>query len=460
MMIEEWVMAAGIEDSEISITAAQIWRAEDTGPFLAKVFNLGGGATMIEASGEPPTTIRFQKPDERVGDIVVQTPLEVRDVTVGWRGGTVVLFPSTCLTAPVKLLQGDVCYSAREQAIKRHGLDSQRHGFAHMRFGGKTHKVYRQFEWAEPYIQGKLGLLMGRIRQIAPESVSVMFGHVHSDRDPDDDQSVGAFIGGVLGRMLMGANIGVETHPMCDNYHTADRIDYGAWASQLARASSLPITEVQHEASLMTRHLGNELIIKLMTDHPERIIQEGGNVYFDAGDDMIIELYDQIGDGMELGRQACVPFQAAWEMIRWDGAVVNAYYRDYLLSRFPDSMVAGWWRAEPSLSYQELTHKYVYSLPPEEREELKARKNAEIDQSFGVKIGAGMPTPMLDHLLARVDLSRVMTVDVLEGFYTAQFRKYEGLMRFLGIQFPHWRVSFDRGTGAMEALPLRAEDAV
>jgi hypothetical protein len=92
--------------------------------------------------------------------------------------------------------------------------------------------------------------------------------------------------------------------------------------------------------------------------------------------------------------------------------------------------------------------------------ELKTRKNGEIDLPFSAKIGAGMPTPMFDALIAGVDLGRVMTIDILEGFYDAQWLKFKRLMSFLGLEFPHWRISFNRQTGQIQPFHLRKEDTV
>ncbi|MBI2623522.1 MAG: hypothetical protein HYW65_03010 [Candidatus Liptonbacteria bacterium] len=458
MMIEEWIMAAGIEDEDISLTTAQVWRPKESGPFAAQVLNLGGGAVTVSSGGNYKTEI-FRGGQSFVGDINSQPFLEVRKFELSEQGGTLILFPQNWISLPSDMY-GHLTQSALEQTVMTHKYDPSRYGWAYMRIHPRTHLLYQAFKWTEEYVRQTLGPLVQRIREINPLSVSLMFGHVHSDRDPNEDQDTAAFIGGVLGRVLQGSGINVETNPMCDNYHVVDRIDYAEWLRRLAKASQLEITEVQHEGSLLTRHLGDELVSKVMTSHPEKIVRQGGNVYLDAGNGMMIELYDGIGDGTVPGRQACVPFQTAWEMVRWNSRAINTWYREYLLRQFPGSMVAQWWGEEPDATYQWLMHRRIYSKPPREREELKRKKNAEIDRPFNKKIGQGFPTPMLGALLGSVDLNRVMTIDVLEGFYDAQWLKFRRLMEFLKLPFPHWRISFNRQTGNIKPFHLREEDAV
>lgn len=190
---------------------------------------------------------------------------------------------------------------------------------------------------------------------------------------------------------------------------------------------------------MMTGHLGDELVARLMTAYPERIIR-GENIYFEGDDGRIIELYDGVKDGTVPGRQACVPYQVAWELTRLDREFVNAFYQQYIFKHFPKSMIGGWWAEEPTLTYQQLTQKHIYDKSSHDREDLKRRKRAEIDRPFNDKIKVGMPTPMFD--------------------YSDQWEKSKTLIGFLGFSWPHWRVLFNRQTGDVRVLNLRPEDTV
>lgn len=435
VLIEEWLMAVGAQDMELSVTAAQIF-AKDGGDFEVKFANVGGGSAVIRGTGEGKL-IEFPHGDRKaaIGDPMFQHPHSVETIPVA-KGDEIFVYPATG------------------------NLDPDTGGItgACTVVGPKKQVVHRPFAWTANDIAQGVAPLVEAVTAVRPARVELQFGHVHGDRDPDEDQVVGSRIAGILAQQLNEAVSGVKlaVRPMSDNYHVVDRLHFPSWVALLEEHSGLRVTEVNLEDALITRHLGDELIARLYQLHPSAIFAQGGNYYFRPPDvdDMVVELYDGVGldPATSRGRQACVPFQLGYELYRLNPDWVNAAYREYVMTNFPQSMVAAWWKDDSTATYQELMLQHVYLLPCGRRMALKAQVDAEIDRPYAAKCMSGK-TPMLDALLAATDVSLVALLHVLEGFYDAQERKSTTLWQTLGFpRVAQWRLTFNRHTGEMRVL--------
>jgi len=437
LMMEEWLMSMGIEDVGVSFVAVQVICKGD-GQFEAKLVNVGGGAVAIR--GSQSRIVHFDTKGQEygeglaVGRVDFQQPHHVRVLKVQ-PGDEIFVFPGTReLLADFKIVQLD-----RRQEVA-------------MTVSPKRHQRLATFEWTSGYIQARLSSLVDQIVALKPVRVDVQFGHVHGDREPGPDQEVGASIAGSFARMLEAKRIHIEARPMSDNYHVVDRLDFRRWIALLQQHSGLTITEITFEDALSSRHLGDEAIARLYRESPEKIIFRGGNYYFQAGPDMMVELYDGVTTPDVPGRQGCVPFQLGYELYRLNPVWMNAAYRRYIMENYPNSLVARWWSEWPGATYQKLMLKHVYMLPCDQRMMLKARIDAEIDRPYRVKCMSGQ-TPFLDGILTATDFTGVVLIHVLEGFYDAQELKSTTLWQALGLPKAfQWRISFNRHTGELKAL--------
>ncbi|MBI5123679.1 hypothetical protein HZA75_07510, partial [Candidatus Roizmanbacteria bacterium] len=301
------------------------------------------------------------------------------------------------------------------------------------------------------HVQEGLTTLIEELTAMKPSLVDIQFGHVHGDRDPDEDQVVGSVIAGTLAKALHQAGIATQQRPLSDNYHVLDRLDFPKWISLLQENSGLPITEVQFEDALITRHFGDQLIARLFKLRPDLIFEQGGNFYLrpEGQQNMAVELYDGVTQENPKGRMGCIPFQLGLEVYRLNPALANAMYKDYIMTNFPDSLVAQWWQDDPEATYQELLYHHVYLLPADQRMALKAIVDEEIDRPFAEKCQRG-ETSMLDKQIKGADLNRVL-MHVLEGFYEGQELKSTAMWQSLDLPpFKMRRIHFNRGTGKME----------
>lgn len=438
LMMEEWLMTMGQEDVKASFTAAQLLRTGDT--FQVKLVNVGGGAAAIRGSQNQlihftTTGQEYDQGELAVGRIDFQQPHHVHVITVQ-PGDKIFVFPKT------RELPDDFTTLHRPQE-------------AAITVNTGRHNELTTFTWIEEYITQQLAELFEQIAKLAPDRVELQFGHVHGDRDPNEDQVVGAKIAGAFARMLMDRGIRLVTRPMSDNYHVVDRLDFPRWITLLMQHSGLPITEVTFEDALISRHLGDEATARLYQIRRQDVIRQGVNYYYRPPEvaNMMIELYDGVRKPQsDCGRMGCVNFQIGYELYRLNPDWINAAYRTYIMTNFPQSLVAQWWENSPAATYQELVYRYIYLLPVEQRMTLKARVDEEIDRPYAVKCASGQ-TPLLDGLLSATDTSKIVLIHVLEGFYDAQERKSATLWQALGLpRVNQWRISFNRHTGELHAL--------
>jgi len=474
LMLEEWLTSMGVVDLDLSFTAAQIMAKDER--YEAKLINVGGGAVIIR--GSENQLIRFETSDGAVGQIDLQLSHQSKVLPVKI-GDEIFLFPKTEL--PIRGTE-EVNYS-RDVVI---AVD-------------KSIRPVGSFEWRPEYIrnrlQGPVNKLWGHYEHLM--RVDIDFGHVHADRDPGEDQKIGAMIAGVLAGMFKGwgkkidegsameireaikrypgeydtmeietlengekfLTCKIQTRPVIDNYHVIDRIDVKKLVAFLEKHSGLKITEINFEDALIWRHLGDEIIALLFQNQPQNIIRQGSNWYYkDPKSGTLVELYAKVTNPeIDCGVQGCVPAQLGYELYRLNPDWMNEAYRKYILERFPDSLVAQWWKEEPQLPYQELILKHVYSLPCEERMVLKEKIDKQIDRPFKQKS---------QEIISLHDLIKkpmyLVLFHILENFYDAQELKsttlWQSLAKPSGFLFPwfpwvdQYRISFDRYTGRMKIL--------
>lgn len=441
VMMEEWLMRNGVADSEVSFTAAQLVRKSDR-EYEARLVGVGGGAAVIR-SGDSSLTYRFATRGQEYGE---------GELAVGRPD-----FQQPYLRWMVSVQPGDEVFVfpvARDlEGVEPKKLNRAQE--ASFMVSATKHKIQRTFAWTDAYVQEHLATLVEEIARIAPDRVTIQFGHVHGDREPGQDQVVGAQITRALARALQSRGIsGLEFHPLSDNYHVIDRLDFRKWIALLEEHSGFKVTEVQFEDALISRCLGDALIARIYRRHPELLVHQGGNHYLrPAGrEDMLVELYDGVPRPEIKGRQGCVPFQLGFELYRLNPDWMNAAYRRYIMQMYPESLVAAWWADWPEATYQQLMLKHVYLLPSAQRMELKARVDEEIDRPYGAKCASGQAL-FLEDLLAAAATEKVVLLHVLEGFYDGQERKSTAMWQACEMPKVHqWRVSFNRHTGELQAL--------
>ncbi len=427
LMLEEWLMRNQIQDHDASFTASQLIR-KDGNKFELKLVNVGGGKVVVK--GTETKVFDFPPDNTALGSLKGQAAHRVTTLQVN-PGDQIFVFPKTAGLVDLKSISLSNTVG--------------------MQVNLKKHEQYKTFEWTRKHVQEGLTTLIEELTAMKPPLVDIQFGHVHGDRDPDEDQVVGSIIAGALAKALHQAGITTEQRPLSDNYHVLDRLDFPKWIQLLMENSGLPITEVQFEDALITRHFGDQLIARLFKLRPDLIFEQGGNFYLrpEGQQNMAIELYDGVTEENPKGRMGCIPFQLGLEVYRLNPALANTIYKDYITTNFPDSLVAQWWRDYPEATYQELLYRNVYLLPADQRMALKARVDEEIDRPFAEKCQSG-DTSMLDTLIESADLNRVL-MHVLEGFYEGQELKSTAMWQSLNLPpFKMRRIHFNRGTGKME----------
>jgi hypothetical protein len=444
-MVEDWLMA-GAPDSAVSISAFQIHN--DGENFLVKAVGIGGGGVVFR-NGSGNKLLQFPKTGKKYGDLEVgrldyQHPLH-QFVFPASEGDVVEAFSSTSSSLYEEAWKNMDGVSMKKIPTK---------GVAKSSIGKKQQKPVSIFQWTERYAREQLDSLIGKIVELRPQSVHIQFGHIHSDRDAGPEQETGGFMARVFADELERQGTSVSmVEPLVDNLHVTDRIDVQRFLEDMSTYFGRPVESVSFEASVLTRRLADEMIIKLYQICPERIVRKGHNVYLRVNEGTIIELYDGVGADAELrGRQGCVPFEGGYEIRRLNPALASEMWKEIIFRDYPDSIVAQWWRRDPKLDFEALMAKYVYRENPERRAALKAQMDREIDHPYREKILAGN-TDFLDAFLERVDKSRQALIHFLEGVYDAQHKKFAAFMALSNVlPMNIWRISFDRHMGRIVVL--------
>ncbi|MBI5123374.1 hypothetical protein HZA75_05965, partial [Candidatus Roizmanbacteria bacterium] len=172
LMLEEWLMRNQIKDSDLSLTAAQLVR-KDNDKFELKVLNVGGGKVVVK--GNETKVFDFPPDNTALGSLKGQAAHRVTTLQVN-PGDQIFVFPKT--TGQLDLKKISIANTVG------------------MQVNLKKHEQYKTFEWTREHVQEGLTTLIEELTAMKPSLVDIQFGHVHGDRDPDEDQVVGSVIAG------------------------------------------------------------------------------------------------------------------------------------------------------------------------------------------------------------------------------------------------------------------------
>ncbi|MFE7462442.1 hypothetical protein ACWFMI_24635 [Nocardiopsis terrae] len=163
-----------------------------------------------------------------------------------------------------------------------------------------------------------------------PPIRSIECGHVHLDRDVDDDQVAGARIGAVLHTHLTRTQHTPPLFtPMVDDDHVLVKLrprDYTAFLrTHLGEAPFALICE----SSPIVRAIVCALYQRLIhSPGKDALVQRGNNLFIELPDGNVCELFEDFTGTVDTG---CVMFEVALLIYRTDTAAFDAYFAE----RFP-----------------------------------------------------------------------------------------------------------------------------
>jgi len=437
--IEEWAMRV---KQKFKIVAVQVLPTRDE--YKAKIFCVGGGVIGV-FTRKKPMIFKFPEEEEKVGKKDCQPTYHRTEISVKPGDEFFLAFDKSAFD---KIVEKDFTKAEAHFA-------SAKKPFVRVRI--KKLKPFREFQWSESYVRQKLRKLVQEIIKRNPEEVNVQAGHIHADRDPAQDQFIGvALIAKVFIKMLVEAGFKgkIVFVTMIDNYHVTDRLDYVKYIKQIEQwlAEVLPVikkVEVMFEDSLLSRALGEELV----KDLP--LMRVGDNLYYQPHEYMLIEIvanaFPNDPRDIVLG---CVPFEVGWELgERLMREQCEQRFREWVLERDPESLLARWYRKHPGKCYAEIVFEELYKKTndPEEREKIKK----ELERVLGVDWSQRTKREIFKEIIEEFKKKppNKELVHVLEGFYDAQDRKFRALWEACNLpKVPIHRISFTRKTGEMKIL--------
>lgn len=238
------------------------------------------------------------------------------------------------------------------------------------------------------------------------QNVNIEAGHIHADTTATSRQKNGIVIGAQIGTFLEENGIQVRRTTMIDEDHVPNALDHDMYL-KLMKLLEYNIDEPIFESSPVIREISISAIASLLSQYPESFGRNGNALIFNIpGTDLNVEVVkDVTTEPFELG---CVIFDVGLTLYK-----INP---------------------ELGLTYQNLNGDEVhngmlrlYRETTDLKERLALVRNTYPYLTTKAEdIEKSRPLPPLENKNAAI-------LNVLEGFYTLQQKKLEGILRALKI---------------------------
>ena len=252
------------------------------------------------------------------------------------------------------------------------------------------------------------------------EEVIIESGHVHADREIDDNQIISLKIGDSLAKIFFEKNIRPTKILMVDELHVINRFNYENYLKIL---QNYPQDEIVFESSDIIKEIALDILKILIRESSKnktyKIFKKGKNLYIKISD-KVIELIEGINN-IILG---CVLFDAAFCVYKLNIKKANEIYNSL-------------YGLDNSFSlHKEMLNIYLkYDLPPKRMIEVKKLINSykQVKKNFKEILKEIRSTPYRELLIAEENKKRRL-INVQELFYRPQQGKLNLLLRVLNLQ--------------------------
>ncbi|MCR4329780.1 MAG: hypothetical protein NUV65_04535 [Candidatus Roizmanbacteria bacterium] len=302
-------------------------------------------------------------------------------------------------------------------------------------------------EIARVAVQEPLRRILAKGSQVNPMTLNCEFFHIHADEpNATDTQYMSAMIVRAIQKTCEGTNTTVVGMPVVDNAHVTDRIDYRQYIQDV-QSQGVEVPEVIFEGSLLMQKIGDELYKYI---EPERLVQRGDNVYFKVNDYVEVELYTGI-DG--IATQACVLNHITNDLYRLNPEGANNAFRNYLSKYYPQSPIAQAF-VTSGLRYEQFyLNLLAQEADPAKREAIKDELSNQLGKSLEGYMSEDASS-ILESLIGSTGKNQsVIPVQILEGFFGEQGKKYKALLQYLSLRIAGlqdiaiYRLAYDPYTG-------------
>lgn len=247
---------------------------------------------------------------------------------------------------------------------------------------------------------------------------SIECGHLHLDREIDDDQRAGMRIGIELYSWLQQAGHDPDLRPMVDDDHVIVQLSPQEYSdffeSYLSTGNEF---ELIPESSPITRAIVVSLFDRLQdTDSVEQLERRGGNLYFNLSEQTTVELFEDFDDRCDNG---CAFFEVGLLVYR----TAPDRFTEYVNKRFEIEGDLHEWIA--TILSKDISH-------DARREELDT-----LYSQFEEVTSPHDPDPefreLVDDVLAEARTDPPVHLNVLEDYYELQQHKVRELIDCLDI---------------------------
>ena len=280
--------------------------------------------------------------------------------------------------------------------------------------------------------------------------VNILYAHLHADRIVDIHQEISIDVARALKNESLETNIVFTLHPLIDNLHVRDVFDYKKY-NDLLLEKGLGPDVILTEDSLLIDRIGQGILDCFVSQNPEdkyQIVYEGQraiNVLFP--DNTIVQLIDHMD---KEGRLSCVTFDLAQIYYRQAPELFEQIFREEILLRYPESILAKWFKHYPDKNYHQIMYEQVYtSTDIKQRNKLFQTISQEVRQDIHSTVCTKSMHHYIDKLKAeliereKTGIKKTISLYILEGSYDAQFDRYAKVHEAFAL--PHidtYRITF------------------
>ena len=254
------------------------------------------------------------------------------------------------------------------------------------------------------------------------EEVIIESGHIHADREIDNNQLIGLEIGNSLAQLFFENNIKSTKILMIDELHVVNRFNYENYLKILQK---YPQEEIVFESSDLIRDIALDILKVLIRNSSKnkryKIFIKGKNLYIETSD-KIIELIEDVNKKFVLG---CVLFDAAFCLYKLNRKRANEIYNNL-------------YSLDSSFSiHKEMLNIYLkYSSPEKRIIEVKKLINSykQVKKVNLKKVLNNIKSMPYFELLVSEKNKKRRLINVQELFYRPQQGKLNLLLKLLNLQ--------------------------
>lgn len=246
----------------------------------------------------------------------------------------------------------------------------------------------------------------GYLNKKSITAVNIEAGHIHADTTASRRQLKGMEIGAKVAAGMEQNGISVVRSTMIDEDHVPNVLDHKAYLN-LMKQQGYELDEVVYESSPVIREIAVSTISTLVRKYPENFQREGNALMFKIPDtDLYVEMVkDTTVEPFELG---CVIFDTGLTLYKVYPELATLY-----TNRTGNEI------------HQEMLDIYVKTRDIKER-------TRSVKETFPYRSATAQHIEQIAGLPEFSGEKRAI-LNILEGFYTPQQQKLEGMLKALGV---------------------------